>query len=849
MMAGRQPPKRLNYTSQLMQGMQDLVGAPASAQELAKVYTATQKYCDQLGAALVKTSAESSKRIAANTTQSIDSIIGEMEKKTDESLKRADDRLQDFVNSIYQASGKINRKLIPPSFLPDPQPKKKAPKPESESSDMLKLLHELTHKGKHVVWQDMVGAIKEIGSHLTRIAPQLAAIASVGLALKLVIDKVFELDEAIGKLSMVVGGNYEVTKKYHHELSHLVETTNLSKEELLELGKAFAQAGMGPIKHFHQVEKYMEVAGNLTRIFGVSNQEIARYVRTLKQSGMTAEEVMGRYDDLYQSMQRWGLTLNDLRSSMSEGDALWSEFGSISGKTMDQVQKDILETKGVFRSFNIDIKNTGSLLAGMWGDPKIQQRQAGLIASMMKIRGSSAYNELILNPQKGMEHLIKSSVKFMDSFSGTQFGKPLDQLEKELGSDRVTGIIRMRQALMGQLSEQFKIPQEMLSQAVSDFSAWRVKNPGKSIDEWSASRLSKGSGKSGSIQDALGTLNNTIDETFKRVSNWISEMAEHVAYFVLEIVPPMMRWMNSILEVLKQAVGWIPGLTKSISTLVFKTFDEFKSDKAASMAASSSNKAYAPPPTWLPPPVNIKSLPAISGGMLDSKALNEYRKAQGLGQRGLHADFWKNAAAVLQIGQRKGADMETIKAAIATMIQESGGRTDAAGDYGVFRGKRFIPKGAMRKYGLDPSTAFATSFGPFQEHTGGRLGKLPPSAAMNIFDSSERAFNEFMIYRKNHPTWSRGQLAAAAQRPADQAGYRRSIDSMNKFVDQVVARLSQTQTAHLHQETNEYLKELVEVTKKDSDKRDKAHQEMKLKAMTSNPALDMQRHYLHNSIA
>lgn len=87
----------------------------------------------------------------------------------------------------------------------------------------------------------------------------------------------------------------------------------------------------------------------------------------------------------------------------------------------------------------------------------------------------------------------------------------------------------------------------------------------------------------------------------------------------------------------------------------------------------------------------------------------------------------------------------------ATAMQESGGRLDAVGDNG-------------------------SSYGPYQMHRGGRLTSAgyTPRQAMDPVLATRAAAKEFQTY------WDRGlrggELAAAAQRPADQAGYAAKVN-------------------------------------------------------------------------
>lgn len=105
-----------------------------------------------------------------------------------------------------------------------------------------------------------------------------------------------------------------------------------------------------------------------------------------------------------------------------------------------------------------------------------------------------------------------------------------------------------------------------------------------------------------------------------------------------------------------------------------------------------------------------------------------------------------------------------------------------------------IVEDVARQYGIPPAVALAianqesglnpqsvgdggTSFGLFQLHEGGELGSHDSSWAFDPRNNAETALRVVASVRAQHPDWSWGQVAAGAQRPADQAGYAVAIDS------------------------------------------------------------------------
>lgn len=100
-----------------------------------------------------------------------------------------------------------------------------------------------------------------------------------------------------------------------------------------------------------------------------------------------------------------------------------------------------------------------------------------------------------------------------------------------------------------------------------------------------------------------------------------------------------------------------------------------------------------------------------------------------------------------------------------------------------------------QKLGVDPILALATSyvesgwnasavgdndssFGLFQLHRGGELGSNTQAWADNPTNNATTALTVVANVAKQHPTWSPGQIAAAAQRPADQSAYAAKVNQI-----------------------------------------------------------------------
>jgi hypothetical protein len=123
-------------------------------------------------------------------------------------------------------------------------------------------------------------------------------------------------------------------------------------------------------------------------------------------------------------------------------------------------------------------------------------------------------------------------------------------------------------------------------------------------------------------------------------------------------------------------------------------------------------------------------------------------------------DAKQNAKIVADVARQMGVDPVV---AIAAMLVESGGNAQAVGDRG-------------------------SSFGLFQLHRGGELGHMSPQQAFDPVTNARTALSQFKHGQVSNP----GAMAAAAQRPADRAGYAAKV---NARMAQAARLLQESQNA------------------------------------------------------
>jgi hypothetical protein len=208
-----------------------------------------------------------------------------------------------------------------------------------------------------------------------------------------------------------------------------------------------------------------------------------------------------------------------------------------------------------------------------------------------------------------------------------------------------------------------------------------------------------------------------------------------------------------------------------------------------------------------------KNIPFLSNSLLDN-----YRMAQHMAPaHGFHKDMMTNAAVVMQEAKNTGVDPAM---AVATMLQESNGNAGAMGDFGFFSKNK---KGhnifhATRR--SDPRSTGAHSGGLFQLFDHGEGSGMSMADIVDPHKNAARALGVMKQVQDKHMNLSVGQVAAMAQRPADQASYAASVNNLYPLAQQIIKLLEQQNT--ISQSTDQHLAETKTAVKQTADHQRKA---------------------------
>lgn len=442
------------------------------------------------------------------------------------------------------------------------------------------------------------GGIEVLGtlaSSLGKLVPHLAAIGSIATILHTIVEQTIKVDEVTNDLAKDMGGNIKVARAYYDRMNGLKAATRLSADELMKMGDAFQQVGFKAYEGEGGVDDYMKTAAQMGRIFGTSNEQLAQYMNTQRAAGNTAAQAHDIYSDMYVTMQSLNLTLRDLNASMTDGQELWSNYGALGGRTLDGLQTDVVKTRGLFKAFNIDVKEVSTSIGGMFGDEKVQRKQAMLIANMLKISQREAYNTLLLDPAKGQEMLMKSTMKLALSRKGANFGMDSKQIAA-LGTNGAYGTLVNQRQTFDTLQRITGQSPAKLNQMILDYQGYSRTHKNAPIDEWIASRKKAMANEhTGSLDKVTDQFNLSLGEQGKYLGESLKTPINLIASNLAAFIPTATRVLTNIEKFM---IDLAPKVGVGVANFAKNPIGGIGDASSASRAATSGalNQPWIAPP-------------------------------------------------------------------------------------------------------------------------------------------------------------------------------------------------------------------------------------------------------------
>lgn len=494
--------------------------------------------------------------------------LKKMSRMYDAYFRSLSDKYKKFNNSVgaHVTPGVViptNGPVTPPT-PPGPHPPKPPGHHSNNFSEQLKeQLAEMLN-------------LKEAGREILRVIPELipaiAALGSVAALIKAVVDNLIELDSQGQQVRMLTLGNQEEFYQTMSDINTLSTQFRLSREEVVEFNKALAD-GITPASKLRESSlELIKPMSQMHHIFGLTVEQSAEYVELLEKNGVHTGEMSHKVDTLVKVMSKLNLTTRDMAASVREGQVAWSQFGGALGISVDTLQKGIAGTKQLFKSMNMDAKESGRVISDLMKSPESIHQQVGFTASVLGRSGEQLEAMAFEHPEEFQKLNMKAGFKAIMG-TGRQKENLLNSLTKspdDWRAELMRGGMSREDAFRRTNSTQESIMRMrkqfseydgfdpvkfdgLLSSFRKKYHGKTLMNPDAIMDDFvdQAQKSFQKGAKPKTLQDAIKALDGSINTQFKDLANSINSLISEVSLSLMPALTELVGYLKILIEFIK----------------------------------------------------------------------------------------------------------------------------------------------------------------------------------------------------------------------------------------------------------------------------------------------------------
>ena len=410
----------------------------------------------------------------------------------------------------------------------------------------------------------VAGELREIAGYLRGMVPAIAAIAGPSLFLIGVFERILKIQKESSEILRSSGA--ASINQFNSSLSTLSDQLRIDQDDLRKLSQEFLNAGV-PVSELNgKMIEYLKASASGVRMFGLSNDVSAKYVRTLSMQGMAMNDIKSNWDSITGQMQSFNGTIQDANISITEGITAWEQYGAVLGSNIDSFQKGINETRGLFKSLNMDARTATSTLGSMFTDMWKRRRHAAYISNMSGM-GSAATFNLMSDPSRAKEATalrMTSGIKFMQKMMGGD----AQYLQQDIGgiSDQEKQAqVRMKLGMARDRATSLGFDAQMMDGVMEQFRNYKG---GADTFLPDMAKL-QGSGKKRTTEEMLGELNATMPEAIGKLQRALENMLSKVADELIPRLPKIIEGIDMVVDqlvLLTPVIAQIAGLAMDMLT-------------------------------------------------------------------------------------------------------------------------------------------------------------------------------------------------------------------------------------------------------------------------------------------
>jgi hypothetical protein len=464
-MAERPPIGNGPWDEHMKNSLQSIIGG--DSKHVLQQLSITSAGCNRILEAMQKSAKKNSKQIQMDTQKTA--------KETFDALKAgAADASDDLKDMFGNAFGEIREEIedTEDSMKSFERTTKRATKESADSKTfkqvfgdikktILETLHlkqqnpydfttnrtEDAHKGIRENLGDMAGKLGEAagaGTLFTEVLegigaalPELAAAAAGFLAISKIVEMFTKAlignQERVAEMTKFFGDAGKEGSNFNNMLTDVSRDSIRSIEEVHDLGFAYHELGGNISNSNENLKKSLTAGSRLQFMFGTSTEVVAKYMRAWEQAG---DKPATNVDKLTVAFRANNLGLDSMNEALSMGYSMWSEYGNVSGITLDNMTLDMINVTGLFKKMNIDVKEAGEQIHKLYGDTiSHDMRTIRLIASSQHMTPKEVEGIKYTDAAKYMELMQKTSLDQYQKMTGGTGLETVEELKKSNPND------------------------------------------------------------------------------------------------------------------------------------------------------------------------------------------------------------------------------------------------------------------------------------------------------------------------------------------------------------------------------------------------------------------------------
>lgn len=444
---------------------------------------------------------------------------------------------------------------------------------EHEQGGMFGKLVESAHEKTKDTIRDIVSELKYA---VLEFGPWIAVLGSIAAFVGSIVKEMFGLDEATRNWTKSLGTASGAGAKFESQMTSMVRASHLNIDQVRELANAAIDSGMAVTDLADKIPEMIRQTGLAGKMMNLDAHTLMEYNRNLMDSGVHVDQLGSHMDGLYRQMTAMNMSVTEQNDVVNQANEIWQNYTGVLDKSVDAFTKGVAGTKTLFKSLNVDLKNTTDLIGGLLRPKNFRNRmkQAAFAAQMTGASIKDVMIEQQKDPAAFQKRLMRAGVALRGQIGGPDMGGDATKMSTSqlMGQAGIEGgLENFFEGKLGLNEKQFDLQTSMIRKAFPK--GLGNKNPlltDKQTDALSTDELTKNARQVGTVKQGEEALAGNKLELFER-------LGQEISLKVHDIAGGINTWLQPFVE---QATHWLEHgwteLEKSIGEFSTNLWTQFK---------------------------------------------------------------------------------------------------------------------------------------------------------------------------------------------------------------------------------------------------------------------------------